>query len=332
MTSKEIVRRTVEFDWPERLARSLPQPWGSDFGGAGMDWSGLGTGWKQVAESRWEHIDEWGNTWARIDKFSKGEIARGALENIDDVERLPLPDLANPKRFEQTAASVAADTEHFLLGGLPGFTFNIARKIRKLDRYMMDLHLHRDKIEILHDRIDEILVGIVENYGKAGADGVATCEDWGTQLGLMIHPNLWREIFKPRFQRICDAAHKHGMKVFLHSCGRINDIIPDLIEIGVDALLFDQQAAQGLDFLAGFAGRVTYQCPVDIQKVLQTGDEATIRAWARALIEKFWCGGRGGFIADYYGGNEAIGADLEWQAWASDEFVKAGVQKQTDKK
>ncbi|MFH1731376.1 MAG: uroporphyrinogen decarboxylase family protein [Planctomycetota bacterium] len=327
MTSKEIVKRTLDFTRPERMARSLPEPWGSDFRGAGADYAGLGTGWEQVSESRWEHTDEWGNTWARIDEHSKGEVSKGALENIGDVEELAMPPLAHPARYEAAAKSVKDNKEYFISGGLPGFTFNVARKIRRLDQYMMDLHLHRDKIEILHDRVDEVLLAMIDNYGRIGCDGICTGEDWGTQLGLMIHPRLWREIFKPRFERICGAAKKHGMKLLLHSCGKINDIIPDLIEVGVDALLFDQQVAQGLDFLASFAGKVTYQCPVDIQKVLQTGDEATIRAWARELVDKLWCGGKGGFIADYYRGIEAIGVQPEWQAWACDEFVKAGVQR-----
>jgi uroporphyrinogen decarboxylase len=326
MTSKEIVTRTLEFGRPERLARSLPDPWGSDFRDAGVDQSGLETGWEKVDETRWEHVDAWGNTWARIDGHSKGEVAKGALEHIDDVEQLPLPPLGDPARYEGAAKAVAGQTDRFVNGGLPGFTFNIARKLRRLDEYMMDLHLNRDKIEILHDRIDEILIAMIDNYGRIGCDGIMTCEDWGTQLGLMIHPDLWREIFKPRFKRLCDAAKKHGMKVLLHSCGRITDVIPDMIEAGIDCLQFDQQANHGLDNLAATAGQVTYWCPVDIQRVLQTGDEGEIRAWARQLVDKFWCGGKGGFIAGCYGDNVSIGVQPEWQAWACDEFVKVGVQ------
>jgi len=326
MTSKEIVTRTLEFSRPERMARTMPDPWGSDFLGAGADHGGLGTGWEQVSESRWEHTDEWGNTWARIDGHSKGEVSKGALEDINDVEALAMPPLGDPARYEGAAKSVKDNKEYFITGGLPGFTFNVARKIRKLDRYMMDLHLHRDKIEILHDRVDEVLLAMVENYGRVGCDGIMTCEDWGTQLGLMIHPDLWREIFKPRIKRICDAARKHGMKILLHSCGRITDVIPDMIEAGIDCLQFDQQANHGLDALAAAAGQVTYWCPVDIQRVLQTGDEGEIRAWARQLVDKLWCGGKGGFIAGCYGDNVSIGVDPQWQAWACDEFVKAGVQ------
>jgi len=326
VTPKEIVRRTLEFDRPERLARCLPEPWGRDFAHVGVDMSGLGTDWEQMDETRWERRDEWGNTWARIDDVSKGEVARGALADIRDADSLPLPPLGDPARYGGAAKAAADNADQFVLGDLPGFTFNIARKMRRIDHYLMDLHLHREAIEVLHDRIDAVLAAMIGHYARAGVDGVMTCEDWGTQLGLMVHPDLWREIFKPRFRRLCGVAREHGLKVLLHSCGKITDIIPDLIEVGVNALQFDQQEVHGIDRLAEHAGRVTYWCPVDIQSALQTGDEAVIRSWARELVEKLWCRGRGGFIAGFYSGESAIGAKPEWQRWASDEFVKVGVQ------
>ncbi|MFO7898482.1 MAG: uroporphyrinogen decarboxylase family protein [Planctomycetota bacterium] len=324
MTPKEIVTRTLEFTGPERLARTLPEPWGSDIAGCGPQTGDLQTSWEKVTDDRWERRDVWGNTWARIDGHSKGEVARGALGNIHDVGDLPMPPLGDPARYEDAARKVREKSDLFVRGSLPGFTFNVARKIRRLDQYMVDLHLHREQIETLHDRIDEVLAAMIEQYGRIGCDGIGFAEDWGTQVGLMIAPDMWREIFKPRFQRLCDAANQHGLRVLMHSCGKVTDIIPDLIEVGIDALLFDQQKVHGLDHLAAYAGQVTYMCPVDIQDVLQTGDEAQIRGWARQLVESLWCGGRGGFIADYYGDNESIGADPRWQAWAADEFIKVG--------
>jgi hypothetical protein len=192
----------------------------------------------------------------------------------------------------------------------------------------MDLHLHRDHIETLHDRIDDVLLGMIENYGRIGADSIGFCEDWGTQLGLMIAPDMWREVFKPRFRKLCAAAAQHDLKVLMHSCGKMTDIIPDLVEVGVAALQFDQQKVHGIDTLAQYAGQVTYWCPVDIQAVLRTGDEAAIRGWARDLVENLWCGGKGGFIAGFYGDMPSIGVEPEWQNWACDEFVKAGAESQ----
>ena len=82
----------------------------------------------------------------------------------------------------------------------------------------------------------------------------------------MIRPAVWREMFKPGFVDLCQTAHAHGVHVFMHSCGKITDIIPDLIEAGIDLLQFDQPRLHGIDTLARFRGQITFWCPVDIKR------------------------------------------------------------------
>ncbi|NLS78631.1 MAG: hypothetical protein GXY76_15360, partial [Chloroflexi bacterium] len=127
----------------------------------------------------------------------------------------------------------------------------------------------------------------------------------------------------PGFVRLCGVAHEVGVKVFMHSCGKMTSIIPDLIEAGIDVLQFDQPRIHGLDTLAQWSGQVTFWCPVDIQSTLQTRDSVLIEADAREMIAKLGNQG-GGFIAGYYGGNEAIGITPEIQELACKAFVKYG--------
>ena len=111
----------------------------------------------------------------------------------------------------------------------------------------------------------------------------------------------------------------------MHSCGKITSIVPELIEAGVDVLQFDQPTLHGIDTLARFqeSAKITFWCPVDVQKTLQTGDEQIIRAEACQMLDKLWKG-RGGFIAGYYDDNVSIGLTPETQDWACDEFAKRG--------
>lgn len=324
MNSREIVRRTVEFSGPERVAGSMPPPYWNDFGHAGYRLPDHAPQWQNVGGGRQEYVDEWGNTWARIDDFSKGEVARGAIQDLDDVYTVPLPDLANPANFV-LAREVYADPENdrFRIGGLPGFPFNIARKMRRLDQFLMDLLLERERIVVLLRRIEDLLAEVIVQYAEAGADAVMFPEDWGTQKGLMINPATWREVFKSGFERLCGVAHAHGIKVFMHSCGKTTVIVPDLIEAGIDVLQFDQPQLHGLDNLAQFHGQITFWCPVDIQTTLQTEDAARIESDAREMIDKLG-GPEGGFIAGYYTGNEAIGLDPKWQDVACQAFTRYG--------
>jgi hypothetical protein len=324
MNSREIVQGTISYSGTERVAGSMPPPYWNDFCHASYRLQDFGRTWQNVGGGRQEFVDEWGNTWARIDDFSKGEVARGALQEIDDVHTLPLPDLANPANFD-AAREIYSDptNDRFRLGSLPGFPFNVARKMRRLDQFLMDLLLEQAKISVLLKRIEDLLTKVIVQYAAVGADGVMFPEDWGTQKGLMIHPELWRQVFKPGFRRLCGVAHEHGLKVLMHSCGKTTVIVPDLIEAGIDLLQFDQPQLHGLDALSEFHGQITFWCPVDIQKTLQSKDAERIEAEARAMIELLG-GPEGGFIAGYYGGNEAIGLDPKWQDVACRAFSRYG--------
>ena len=324
MNSKEIVRRAVEFRHPERVPGSMPDPYWNDFYHAGVDYPQTAENhWHRVAGDRWERIDEWGNTWARLEEFSKGEVSKGVLENLADVETIPLPDLGNPAYYQTTAERFARGKTKFCIGGLPGFAFNIARYMRRMEQYLVDLALEPEAIMTLHRRIDDILEQMIRQYARAGADAVMLGEDWGTQTNLMISPEMWRRIFKPGFVRLCGVAHEVGVKVFMHSCGKMTSIIPDLIEAGIDVLQFSQPRVHGLDTLAQWSGQVTFWCSVDNQTTLQTHDPALIEADAREMIEKLGNQG-GGFIAGYCGGSEVIGVPLEVQEIACKAFVKHG--------
>ncbi|MHC4507221.1 MAG: uroporphyrinogen decarboxylase family protein, partial [Planctomycetota bacterium] len=228
---REIVQRTLDYEGPERVARSFGE---SDFAGAGNTVKTRATKWREVGGGRWERTDEWGNLWARVDATSKGEVAKGVLEDIKDMDAYEFPDYSNASDYEKTRKAREEHPDKWLIGGLPGFAFNIARKFRRLDQYLVDLLLEPEWCHELHDRIDAVLEDMIRNYAAAEVDAVMLVEDWGTQDRLMINPELWREEFGPRFEKLCGIAHECGARVFMHSCGQTEEIVPDLMRAGVD--------------------------------------------------------------------------------------------------
>ena len=129
MRSKEIVKRTLDFESPERVARSFRD---SDFRGVGNSVKTRATQWEKVDDIKWKCIDEWGNTWARITDTDKGEVEKGVLENISDIDDYEFPDYSDPSDFEITRQRIKGNKDYFINGGVPGFTFNIARKLVKV--------------------------------------------------------------------------------------------------------------------------------------------------------------------------------------------------------
>ena len=323
MTSREIVQRTLTFDFPERVARSFDE---ADMVGAGYRVATPETDWQEVRPGRWERIDEWGNTWARVDPTSKGEVAKGVLDDLAALDRLEFPDFSPPEAYVPVREMRRAYPDKYLLGHMPGFAFNIARKLRRLEQYLLDILIEPDTMHALHDRIDAMLETMIRNHAAAGADGAMFPEDWGTQQQLLIDPALWRQEFRPRFERLCGVARDCGIAVWMHSCGQIEAIVPDLMDAGIAVLQFDQPELHGIDRLAAHQDRgpITFWCPVDIQKTLPQRDADVIRVRAEEMLDKLWRG-RGGFIAGFYEDNASLGLDPKWQEIACAEFRRRGV-------
>jgi hypothetical protein len=93
--------------------------------------------------------------------------------------------------------------------------------------------------------------------------------------------------------------------------------------MGMDVFQFDQQEVHGLDFLSEYSDRTTFWCPVDIQKVMPTGDKELIQSRACEMVEKL--GHSGGFIAKNYGDPASIVVEPQWQQWAYEAFKECGV-------
>jgi hypothetical protein len=323
MNSREIVRRTVDFDHPERLAHSFPE---SDFiltGGRCAEY--FTTDWELVGKNRWERRDLWGNIWRRVDPTSSGEVAVPVLKNIQDADSYTFPDFSRPEDYEPVRQDRAESPDKWLVGGIPGFIFSIARKMFSLEEYLVYLLTEKESIHRFHDKIEAMILPAVVQLAEAGVDSIFFCEDWGTQTGPLVGPKTWREEFFPRFQRLCDTAHNAGIKVFMHSCGCINQLMPMMIEAGIDAFQFDQPGLHGIDILADYQkdAKVTFWSPVDIQKTLPLKDEKVIRAKAREMVDKLWQG-RGGFIGGRYVDEKTLGLEPKWQDIASEEFMRRG--------
>jgi len=109
----------------------------------------------------------------------------------------------------------------------------------------------------------------------------------------------------------------------MHSCGYNWDILDDLAEVGVNAFQFDQPGLYGLERLAGKLQKlkVCLYSPVDIQRVLPSGNRDLIVAEAKKMIKLFG-GKHGGLIATTYGDLPGIGVQPEWEKWAYETFLE----------
>jgi hypothetical protein len=330
MNSREIVTRCIEFTCPERIGYDFLAPHPTDFVYAGWGKESDVVYEKEAPEIRRAapdfpgqlYRDRYGSIWGRLNDRYGGEVIQGVLqESWDRLDRVQLPDFCTSEARQEVTSSFASRPNSYRLGVLPGFPFSIMRYMRRMDVFLQDVLLYEKEVMRLNERVVAMLLELIDFYAGTGADGIFFCEDWGTQERLLVSPALWRKMFKPSFKSLAERVHGRGMHLFMHSCGWIYPILGDLIEVGIDVLQLDQPELMGLEKLAAeFGGRVAFFCPVDIQKVMQTGDRALIEGAARRLLRGFG-DPRGGFIAKDYPQWDAIDVRDEWAQWARDVFM-----------
>lgn len=303
MTSRECVIKTIRFQGANRLPFDFPEKYGSDFAIVDMDPSPDARPNNQK--------DEWGAEWENIGVSNLGEVKNFPLKDWAEFDTFNIPDIADPKRWNALdGARERAGNKFLLAWGIS--LYERVHFIRGLENTWMDIYQAPDKLCRLIDILVDMNLYAIERYAQAGADGYMFCDDWGLQDRLMISPDFWREIWKPRYAHIYRTAHEAGLLTFLHSCGNIVDILDDLIEIGLDVIQMDQQENMGLEMLGErFGGRITFYCPVDIQKTMVNGSLDDIRAYCRRMVN---CLGKsnGGFIAKWYG--DPVGAGHRQEA------------------
>jgi uroporphyrinogen decarboxylase len=163
---------------------------------------------------------------------------------IDDLKGAVWPDPADPSRISglrEKAKHLYETTDYALVADIiDRGPFELAVKLRGYENFFTDLALDPAFADALLDKITETLIALWDLYLTALGDYVqVVCQgdDLGMQTGLIISPKMYRRFIKPCHKRIYDFIHsKTNAKVFMHSCGSIISIIPDLIEVGVDIL------------------------------------------------------------------------------------------------
>jgi uroporphyrinogen decarboxylase len=176
--------------------------------------------------------------------------------------------------------------------------------LRGFENLLIDLAERRPEVFSLRDRIVAFLLKRIEMWLGYDVDGLFFRDDWGTQLELMIPPAMWREMFKPSYQRLFAAVHAGGKHVFFHSDGMIRAIIPDLIEIGVNALNAQIPCMDAAELARDFGHRICFVAGADRQHFLPFGTPREVEAHCIQLAELF-----GRHNGGYIGGGE-IGGDV----------------------
>lgn len=313
MTRREIVRRAVEFQGPARLPIHYCNRDFEHSDTVGTGWAPA-TGWIPSQPG----MTEWGYVWRSLD-HTMGQPHIRPLADLSLLDRYEPPDPNAPGRLDHLAAFCEQNPDRYRVLGVGISGFNCATFLRGFQPFLEDLYLDRAAAERVLDLVFGVENGILDQLGAFDLDCAKFADDWGTQGGLIIRPDLWREVFKPRYADQFARVHAAGMHVWFHTCGNVWDIIPDLIEVGVDILELLQPDVFGVERLAAhFAGRVCFCCSVDHQRLACHGSREAVRSYARRLYDSLG-GPAGGFIA-YIEDYASLGMSEQNYQWIREAF------------
>jgi len=174
--------------------------------------------------------------------------------------------------------------------------------LRRIDNFLMDLVLCPDEVERLLDALMEIHMATLSKVCQAVGDVVDVIrfgDDLGMDSGPFMPPEIYRNLFKPRHKMLCEYVKKNSsMKTFLHSCGSIYKLIPDLIEAGYDIINPVQISSNDMDpvrLKKEFGKDITFWgggC--DTRNILNKGTPEQVKDHVRRNIEALAPGG--GFV------------------------------------
>ncbi len=302
---REIVQAAIHFDGPERLPVRM-----ACFGCDDTAW----IPWKN--RDRWENglkVDEWGCRWEQTELANMGQPKGHPLADLSCHDRAIAPDYSEDWRYEdaEEALRAAEKEDRYTQVGIFMVLFERMHSLAGFENVLMGLLADRQNAEALADKILAAHVCLVRNCQERFGPRLhsfSMTDDWGTQEAAFISMELWRDFFLPRYRRLFDAMHEGGQDVWVHSCGKINEVIRGFIDAGVDVVNLQQPRALGIEEIGRrYRGKITFESLSDIQATLPTDDAARIEGDARALAEH-WMTRQGGFVFSDYGDGEAIGA------------------------
>ena len=245
---------------------------------------------------------EWGFKWETKDD-TMGQPVDTIINAWEDLDSILVPDPWIPDRFDEAKRIIESNKDKFLIAGFALSGFTTMTLLAGFENVLEGLYNERESVEKLADLVFDFEEELIRETAKYPFDAVSFADDWGTQSNLIISPKLWREFFKPRYKRQFDLVHKNGMSVVFHCCGYIYEIIPDLIEIGVDVLNLSQPNLFNIKKLGNdFGGKVCFMCPVSYQTTSITGTREDIYDDVQNLVKNLgsYNGGLIGYIEEYH--------------------------------
>lgn len=287
MESRELVKRTLEFESPPRIPRQLwklvwaelhyPKELTHIQSVYPDDLVSVPVHFKQLPKIEGDpyavgtYVDEWGCIFENRQAGIIGEVKTPLLEKWEDVDCVRIPEELLSVEVGDVN-TFCRSSDQFTYAGCCPRPFERLQFIRGTENTFLDLMDQPEELFVLLNRMHQFFIKKMELWAQTEVDGLFFMDDWGSQFSLLITPDIWRKIFKPLYKDYIDLAHHYGKYAMMHSDGLIMKILPDLVELGLDVINSQLFCMDVEEIGRQFGGKITFWGEIDRQHILVEGN------------------------------------------------------------
>ena len=244
------------------------------------------------------YTDAWGIQWryVRNDSGVYTEIAEHPLAgDLSKLDAFEIPDPLEESQYDDFRRKREAyGDQKWMIGSSQISIFEACWYLRGLDTFMMDMVLNQDYAAALMDKVMQFPLNAAKKYVDLGADMVWFGDDIAMQTGMMMSVDMWRKFYKVRYAKMFDECKKLNpdIKIAYHSCGQCNDVLDDMIEIGLDVLNpIQPMAIDPFETKKRYGKRLALFGGLCVQHVMPYGSPAEVRSAVEKLTAELGAGG-----------------------------------------
>jgi len=193
-------------------------------------------------------LDGYGQPWKRSLPYyypMTGILSEASSDQIDDIVNWPDP--SNPiwtTGVRERARSLHENSDYYIIARMVTShgPYTTACGLRGMEQYMVDMAMNPEFAHALMERVTDALEGLLRNYLFACGEYIDMIElpgdDYASNVNLIVSPKMFREYIKPALRRLVHVvkAFNEGIKVMLHSDGLIEKLLPEFVDLGIDAI------------------------------------------------------------------------------------------------
>ncbi|SHH92967.1 uroporphyrinogen decarboxylase family protein [Clostridium grantii] len=254
-------------------------------------------GWPTELEDKPENFkDTFGVVWDR--SGADKDIGMPLEKIIDDFENIEyvFPEIDEVRLRAEYEELLKNREDKFTFAGIGFSMFERAWSLAGMPEVLMAMVLYPEGLHKLLDMICDYNLKVMDIALEYDIDGFYFGDDWGQQKGLIMGPDFWREFIKPRMKRMYAKAKEKGLYVLQHSCGDVESIFEDLIEIGLDCYQTFQPEIYDIEKVKEkFGDRLAFWGGISTQQLLPKASPEEIKKETIRIMKIM--GKNGGYIA-----------------------------------